>query len=101
MALNQKRVEELLASGNYLGSVPLFDVKQMVKYQFASYSQVGYFAPDLSTQLKNVVFKVVDMRQRMIGLPVMSLVWEYEVIELPVTAGSRSMSLLEPQLKKM
>lgn len=80
-----------------LGKNPLFKVGDIVKQRSASCSEIGYFGSltvDLETKLEILSIH----RQVMIGLPVMDLVWEYLVIEIPICAKSQCFYLLEPQL---
>lgn len=100
MSFSKKQIDQLLNSGAFLGKSPLFEVGDKVKYRVASYREVGFFDCSIGNSI-DVTLEVLSIsRQVMIGLPVMDLVWEYMVIEIPLTAKSYCFYLLEPQLNK-
>lgn len=100
--LTKKQVDELLAGGGYLGDSPKFEVGDKVRYRLASYDEVGYFAepPGFGAPKADRTLEVLGIRRQVqLGLPSLDLVWEYEVVALPIAALSKYFVLLEPQLE--
>lgn len=98
VSFTKKQIEDLRSSGVYLGKLPLFEVEDIVRQCNASYSDIGFFGSSVVDS--ETTLKVLSIhRQVMIGLPVMDLVWEYLVIEIPICAESQYFYLLEPQIE--
>jgi hypothetical protein len=99
MPLTKAIATQLINGGGYLGKPPKFDINNIVIYRLADFDELGFY-PEPADWFINQQFKVTDMRQTLLGFPVMDIAWEYEVAPVPsnlLTSRNRR-TFLEPQI---